>query len=150
MKYRNDIPVKGVFEMWVYRVADGQKVLQEHYFDPNTVVSLGKEKLARLIANDGTNHHITAVSVGTSSTEPTIADTSITDAFNKNITGYSFPGQTSVKFSWELGLTDAVGKAIAEYGLICQDSTLFARKTRGVINKESDVIINGEWTISFV
>lgn len=147
---KNKIELNGDFKIWVYKFIDNKKTLIEYYNDPNTVVDVGKEKLCKMLANDGVNHYISAIGVGTSTIAPTVADTTLTDLFTKSIDGYEYPNTTSIKFNWTLSLTDAVGKAIGEYALITQDGTLFSRKTRGVINKESDVLIEGSWTISFV
>lgn len=144
------IKIKGLFEIRVYNLIGGRLKLVEEYIDNNLVVSSGKQKINKLLANDGSDNHITMIGVGINSVAPTIADTSLTDSFSKNITSYSFPSQTSVTFNWALQLSDANGKAIAEYGLLCEDSTLFSRKTRGVINKESDVYIEGNWTINII
>ena len=147
MRFNDYLQFKGVFKQRIYRLVDDDFVLEEEYVDNNLVVSVGREKVSKLLANDGVGNYISAVAVGTSVVEPTIADTAITDPFTKNVTGYSYPATGSVQFNWTLELTEANGKAISEYGLMTQDGTLFARKTRGTVNKESDVKIEGEWTI---
>lgn len=150
MRFSDFLKLRGTFEQRIYRLVDGQLHLIENYVDRNLVVNLGKEKIAKLLANDGASNYISAISFGTSIIEPTVADTAITDPFTKNVTGYSYPSTASVKFSWTLELTEANGKAISEYGLLTQDSILFARKTRGTVNKESDVKIDGNWTINIL
>lgn len=151
MKFTDKLQFNGIFEQKIYKLDHHNKlILIEDYIDKNLIVTVGKEKITKLLANDGSNHYISSIAVGTNQTTPTIADTSITDSFIKNITSYSFPSQQSVSFSWVLELTEANGKSIGEYGLICQDSTLFARKTRGVVAKESDILIEGNWTINII
>jgi len=102
------------------------------------------------LANETAGNYITSISFGTATNRPTVGDIAITDAFTKNVSGYSFPSTTSVKFDWTLLTTEANGKAITEYGLLTQDGSLFSRKVRGVINKEADVLINGSWTITII
>ena len=148
--FNSGLEVHGTFEQRIYKMVDGELTLVEEYCDPNLVVNLGKGKITRLLANDGVGNYVSSIAVGTSLTTPTVADTVITDSFIKSLTGYLFPSATSVRFEWTLELTEANGKAISEYGLITQDGTLFSRKTRGTINKESDVKIDGSWTITLV
>ena len=38
---------------------------------------------------------------------------------------------------------------IVEYGLLCDDDSLFARKTREAIYKANDIAVDGEWSIIF-
>lgn len=149
--FQDSIKIKGIFEQKIYKLDSfGKLNLVEEYTDNNLVVTLGKEKMTKLLANDGVNNYISSISVGTDNTTPTVVNTTITDPFTTSIDGYSYPSNTSVKFDWTIALVDANGKAIGEYGLICQDSTLFARKTRGTVQKESDVLIEGSWTILFI
>ena len=54
-----------------------------------------------------------------------------------------------MSFSFTIGKAEANGKKIREFGLLCSDGTLFARKTRGVIEKADDIEIVGTWTIIF-
>lgn len=143
---KDRIQIIGKFEMNVYKKGK----LVEHYVDNNLVVTAGKEKMCMLLADDGATNFIQSISFGTSTINPTVADTTITDDFTKSILGYSYPSAREVQFNWELETTEANGKAISEYGLLCADSTLFARKIRGIINKESDVFLSGNWTIEFV
>ena len=143
---KDSIEVKGIFEVNIFK----NNKLVEHYIDNNLVVTLGKTKLCKLIANDGISNYIQSISFGTSTINPTVADTAITDPFTKSLIGYEYPTTRSVKFNWELETSEANGKAISEFGLICADDTLFARKIRGTIQKESDVFLSGSWTILFI
>lgn len=144
------VKIKGEFFQRIYKIVSGEKILIEKYEDKNLVVNLGKQKICKLIANDGVNNYVNSISFGTSIVNPTIADISITDPFNKGFTGYTYETDTSVTFEWELLTTEANGKSITEYGLICADSTLFSRKVRGSIEKESDIYIDGSWKITII
>jgi hypothetical protein len=88
----------------------------------------------------------------TTGAEPALSDTSIANAFTKGLLGSSYPAAGQVKFSWNLTTAEANGKAILEFGLICEDLTLFSRRIResgNPINKESDISLEGDWTIIF-
>jgi uncharacterized protein YdhG (YjbR/CyaY superfamily) len=81
-----------------------------------------------------------------------MGDTQLTNAYDRDISGYSFPASNEVRFDWELPVDEDNGKAIVEFGLLTADGTLFARKVRkgGLpIYKESDISIEGTWTIIF-
>jgi hypothetical protein len=123
----------------------------ERYSDKNLIVNVAKTSLARLLGGDGLNKNVSKIAFGTSATAPDVADTAITGAVVKAISGgeITFPEYNSVLFSWTLGLSEANGLAIAEFGLLSNDNTLFARKVRSVINKTSDLSFSGTWKIIF-
>jgi hypothetical protein len=90
------------------------------------------------------------IAFGTSGVAPTVNDEEITDAFEKNLSGHTYPEAGQVQFSWNLATSEDNGQAILEFGLICADGTLFARRTRtNPIYKESDISLLGTWTIIF-
>lgn len=137
--------IKGEFRLRVYR----KGVLIEEYVDHNMIMNVAKDAMAKLIGGSGTGKTITKIGFGTSSTAPTPDNTALANSYSKNVAGVSYPTTGQVAFSWSLGTSEANGKAIAELGLICSDGTLFARKVRGVINKDADLSLDGTWTIIF-
>jgi hypothetical protein len=137
--------VKGMFELRVFR--DGQVI--EEYSDENMIVNAAKDALARLIGGDGTGKTITGIGFGTNGSGPTPADTALTGAFIKTLSGRSYPQTGQVRFTWSLATTEANGMSVREFGLICSDNTIFARKTRGAIEKANDISLEGSWTIIF-
>lgn len=139
-------PLKGSFELTVRHI-DGR--ILEHYIDSNLIVNGGRTAVMRLLGVGDTDKQLTKLSVGTNGTAPVGTDTAITGAFTKALGTVSFPSVSSVKFDWTLTAGEANGIAIREFGLMCDDDTLFARKVRELINKNSDIILNGSWTISF-
>lgn len=124
-------------------------IIVEKYVDNNLVVNGGRNAVMELLGNATAGKRLTKLSVGTNSTAPTPSDTAITNAFVKNLGTVSYPTISSVKFEFSIGAGEANGIGINEFGLLCLDNTLFARKTRETINKNSDIILNGAWTISF-
>lgn len=138
---------KGRFELNVICAHTG-KIL-EHYVDKNLVVNGGRTAVCRLLGAGGSTKQLTQLSVGTNGTQPTGVDNAITNEFKKNLGTVTYPTISSVRFAFSLGASEANGLAIAEFGILCADNTLFARKVREVINKNSDIILNGNWTISF-
>lgn len=145
MKVADIVNIKGVFEMKIYKAG----ILIEKYVDENMIMNVAKGALAKLIAGDGLNKVITKIGFGTNGSGPTPDDTGLTDAYVKPLSGHSYPQVNQVKFTWSLLTTEANGKQIREVGLICSDNTLFARKTRGVIEKADDISLDGSWTIIF-
>jgi hypothetical protein len=120
--------------------------------EQNLIVTVGRTKMARLLAGDVAGNHVSKIAFGTNGTAPALTDTQITSAFTKNLLGFSYPAAGQVKFNWNLTTTEANGKAILEFGLICEDLTLFSRRIRESgkpINKESDISLEGDWTIIF-
>jgi hypothetical protein len=120
--------------------------------DHNLIVTVGRTQIARLLAGNLTGKQVTKIAFGTNGTEPELSDTSIANAFTKNLIGSSYPAAGQVKFDWNLTTEEANGKAILEFGLICEDLTLFSRRIRESgkpINKESDISLEGDWTIIF-
>lgn len=141
------VPLKGRFELQIIDAKTGRVI--ENYVDKNLVVNGGRTAVMVLLGSSASAKQLTKLSVGTNGTAPVGTDTTITGAFTKNVGATSYPTANSVRFDWQLGAGDANGINIAEFGLLCTDNTLFARKVRAVIAKNSDIILNGNWTISF-
>lgn len=145
MNVTDEATLRGEFVMRVYRKGE----LIEEYVDKNMIMNVAKDAMARLIGGSGTGKTITKIGFGTNTTAPTPDNTALTDAYSKNVSGVTYPATGLVSFGWSLSTSEANGKAIAELGLICSDGTLFARKVRGVINKDADLSLDGTWTILF-
>jgi hypothetical protein len=145
-KFLEKVPMRGVFKTFVYR----RGVLVEEYCDDNLIVNGARLQMAHLVAGDAAQRHINRIAFGTNGTEPDPADTLITNQYAKSISGVVYPENGRAQFDWELLVTENNGMAILEFGLLTQDGTLFARKTRtSPIYKESDISIEGHWTIIF-
>lgn len=140
------IKVRGEFTL-VIRDKAGKLV--ERFSEKNLIVNLAKTTLATLLGAGGSTKNINTIAFGTSATAPDIADTTITGAVTKLVSSVTYPEFNSVLFNWVLGLTEGNGVAIAEFGLLSVDGTLFARKTRSVINKTADLSFAGSWKIIF-
>lgn len=142
------IAVRGEFTL-IVRDAIGRII--EEYTDKNLIVNLAKTSLAALLGGNGANKNVSKIAFGTNGVAPDVADTVITGAVVKAIAGGSitYPEFNSVLFAYTLGLAEGNGLAIAEFGLLSNDNTLFARKTRSVINKTSDISFSGTWKIIF-
>lgn len=121
----------------------------EKYEDKNLIVNGSKTALARLLDGSNAGKRVTKIAFGTNATAPDISDTTITGAVIKNLTGSTYPEFNSVQFSWLLDFVDGNGLNIAEFGLLCDDGSLFARKTRTAIAKTSDLQLIGAWKIVF-
>jgi len=145
-KINETVLLRGVFEMRVYKAGK----LMEEITDNNLIVNIAREQMAHLVAGETSERHITSIAFGTNNVDPEPGDTVITGQFVKPLLGYSFPANGRVRFDWILGVTENNGMAIREFGLLTADERLFARKTRtNPINKESDISIEGNWTIIF-
>lgn len=141
------IDIKGIFRLKIYDAKTGRLI--EEYEDKNLVVNGGRTAVTKLLGGEGSGKSLTKIAFGTNSTAPTAADTLITGAYSKSLGSVSYPTVSSVRWNWELNDTEANGMAIVEFGILCNDNTLFARKTRDVINKNSSIRLVGTWEISF-
>jgi hypothetical protein len=140
--------VKGILRYTIYK--NGIPI--EEVEEQNLIVTVGRTQMAHLLAGDLTGKQLTKIAFGTSGVAPALPDTQITSPFTKNLLGYSYPAAGQVKFNWNLTTAEANGKAILEFGLICADTTLFSRRIRESgkpIYKESDISLEGDWTIIF-
>ena|SRR6478752_7082143 len=147
MNHESLPPLKGEFVLDIIDAKSGEVI--EHYEDKNLVVNGGRQIVMQLLGSANTNKKLSKLAVGTNGTAPAGGNTAITGAYTKNLGAVSYPTISSVRFDWTLGAGEANGIAIREFGILSTDSTLFARKVREVINKNSDIILNGNWTISF-
>jgi hypothetical protein len=141
-------PLKGILRYKVFK----NGILLEDVEEQNLIVTLGRTQMAHLLAGDLTGKQVTKIAFGTSGTAPALSDTQITNDFTKKLLGFSYPAAGQVKFNWNLTTAEANGKAILEFGLICEDLTLFSRRVRESgkpIYKESDISLEGDWTIIF-
>ncbi len=145
MKLIEEMPMRGVFELSILR--NGKEI--EHYRDDNMIMNVARDALARLVGGDGTGKVIAKIGVGTNGDGPDPADTALKSPYIKNLGKRSYPATGQVTFEFSFGLAEANGLAIREFGLVCSDGTLFARKTRGIIEKAVDIEIHGTWTIIF-
>lgn len=145
MNFRDDARLRGVFEIRVIKA--GREL--EHYRDENMIMSSARDALARLISGAGSGKTVTKIGVGTNGNGPTPDDKGLTGAYSKPVSGCTYPATGEACFAFTIGAGEANGKSIREFGLLCSDGTLFARKTRGVIEKADDIEITGTWTIKF-
>ena len=140
------ISLKGIFQLKIYK----QGVLVDEFEESNLIVDNAKIQLSELTAGQVINRHITKIAFGTNSTEPDPSDSIITDQYAKPISSFSYPENGRVQFNWELGISENNGMAIMEFGLLSENGSLFARKSRmNAINKGSDISLEGSWTIIF-
>jgi hypothetical protein len=145
-KFFDKVSLRGVFEMRVYK----SRKLVEEFTDDNLIMNIAKEQMAHLIAGEILGRYITQIAFGTSNTDPDPTNTVITGQWAKPVLGHSYPVSGRVRFNWELLTSEANGMAIREFGLLTGDDRLFARKIRiNSINKESDISVDGSWTIIY-
>ena len=145
MRFEDATPLRGEFTLSIRK--NGVEV--EHYADHNMIMSSARDALARLLGGDGSGKTITHIGVGTDGSGPDPADTGLTSAFTKKLSGQSSASTGRVTSSLTSGKAADNGKRRRGFGLRCSDGTLFARKTRGVIEKADDIEIVGTWTIIF-
>ena len=120
----------------------------KHYEDHNLLVTLGRQRMAELLAGISTSY-VTQVGVGTNNTAATIDDTGLTDAVLRPVTSATADGKVA-RFNFFIDTKTANGLKICEFGLFCADGTMFSHRTRtGIIEKANDIEINGYWEIRF-
>jgi hypothetical protein len=139
--------LKGIFRLQIICAITGRII--ENYVDNNLVLNGGRTAVMLLLGAGDTGKQLTQIAVGTNGTAPVGTDVAITGAFTKALGAVSYPSANSVRFDFQIGAGDANGIAIQEFGILCDDNTVFARKVRALINKNSDIILNGNWTIQF-
>lgn len=148
MKLLDIVPMRGQLRISIYRIIDGQKVLIDGFDDHNLITLSGKQLITFLLAGEPGNHKITKIGVGEDGTTPADSDVGLLNAFIKLIDSYNFLADNIVQFNFSIDTGDANGLQIAEFGLFSDDGQLFARKIRlPAIPKDSDIIIEGDWTI---
>jgi hypothetical protein len=149
--------LKGILCCRVYQHVNGERRLIEEYYDNNLIVNMARVQMARLVAGEFEDRNIAKIGFGTNETKPEVGDTDLTGAFVKELDGYEFPDMGQVLFNWSLSTSEANGMAIREFGLFCEDDALFARRRREKVGgdpadpiyKESDISLEGTWTIIF-
>jgi hypothetical protein len=138
------------------------RVLVDEYKSPNRIVTGAKKQMAHLAVGESAGFKINRIGFGTGSGPALADDEGLTNAFIKEISGYSFPEDGKVLISVVLETGEANGLAIMEGGLYCEDGTLFARARRETENEETgeteplppmvkadDFSIEWEWEITF-
>ena len=136
---------RGIFAL-VVRDINGRLI--ESYTDNNLIVDGARDAMARLVSSIG-DRVITKLGVGTGTSPATPSDKNLTNPHYVDVLSFSYPSSGAVTFTFKLGADDANGMAITEYGLTCTDGSLFARKIRSVITKQSDLIFEIAWTLKF-
>jgi ABC-type uncharacterized transport system ATPase subunit len=145
MKDKDFVTMRGDFRLVVKK----NGVVIEEYEDHNMIMNVAKDAMAKLIGGNGSGKTVTKIGFGTNGSGPSPADTALTGSYSKNVASISYPVTGQAQFNWLLTTTEANGMSIKEFGLICGDATLFARKTRGAIEKQDDISLDGSWTIIF-
>jgi hypothetical protein len=106
--------------------------------------------MARLIAGDAEGRPMLSIAFGANGAASTADDADIANAFVKNLDGTGCPEVGQSRFAWSLSTSETNALAIMEFGLLTADGALFCRRTRPTpVNKESDISLEGTWTIIF-
>lgn len=138
--------MRGILKVRVFK---NGKLIDE-FEERNLIVNAARVQMAHLIAGDTAERSIKFISFGTSGTAPQATDTAITNPYPKPVSGFSYPAMGQCQIDWSLTTAEANGKAIMEFGLLTEDGSLFCRRVRTTpINKESDISLEGTWTIIF-
>lgn len=141
----NSARLEGYFHVEIRR----NGVLIGEFDELNLIVAGAKNQLARMIGGDAANRNIVNIGFGIGASPAAPGNTALTSAYTKAVTSIDYPAAGQVRFNWSLSTSEANGKEITEFGLICADGTLFSRKVRAPIQKESDLSLSGSWTIIF-
>lgn len=149
MKAIDTATMQGRLRINVYRLIEGRKIPIDRFVDNNLIVSSGYQLITFLLAGEPGNHKITKIAVGENGTAPDASDVGpLLNQFLKPIDSYNFLADNIVQFNISIDTGEANGLQIAEFGLFSEDEQLFARKIRlPAIPKDSDIIIEGDWTI---
>jgi hypothetical protein len=150
MFLKDDIPLRGILQLKVFR----RGKLIEDDGGNNLITYYARNMMARYLTGEAEenelSHIITHVAIGTNGEPPQGDDAAITGVLVKEVTGFTYPAIGQVQYTWELAEAEGNGMTIYEFGLLTDDGTLFARRTRNApINKDSDIRIEGRWIILF-
>lgn len=140
----DSVKITGVFGVKVIK----NGVVIDVYEANNLVVSNGRSQVAAMIGGPTTDKYVSGIAFGTNATAPASGDSAITAPFPVAVTA-SYPSPGVVQFDWVLDANDDNGVTIAEAGLICDDGSLFARKTMPAIAKDNTIRLEGYWKIIF-
>ena len=138
---------RGVFDLHIFK--NGVEI--EHFVEHNLIVNSARTAMAHLVGSADATKKITQFGIGTDNTEPDLANTSLTNVFQKDIDSVVYPedDEYNVQFNFSLSVDEGNDMEITEFGLMCADGSLFARKVRKAISKDSDISLTGSWTIMF-
>jgi len=150
VELKEKVSLRGVLKGNVYKGEGDERKLIETFEYDNLIVDLARTNMAHLIAGDVANRSMQAISFGTNGSNPTVDDTEIQNPFTKNLGAVTYPAVGQVTFAWNLTTSEANGLAIMEMGMLTANGNLFCRRTRATpINKQSDISLEGTWTIYF-
>jgi len=148
---KDHIRVTGEVEFEI-RHTDG-RIEYEHV--KNLVVSVGRERLAKLLAGDETGT-VQYFRIGTGTTASASANTALQTQVNitsgvnqKAIDSATYPAVGKVQFNFTLDNDEGNGNDISEYALYTSDGVMFARVVRSPFAKTSGSVITGRWKINF-
>jgi len=149
MKFKDNASPVGTLTVKIFNAITGE--LLEEWTAKNLIVNSGKSGMAHLLGEGGayTDKKVYRIAFGTDGSDPTPADTAITGAYTKVLNSVTYPDDTSVLFTWSLAAAENNGMNIREFGLLTVDSTLYSRRTRAVIPKDSSLRLEGSWKIQF-
>ena len=156
---KSDIETRGIVELIVTNVITNEIVRREFH---NTVLTIGKQMLAKTIANDIGATPIFVENMlfgqgGEDESVPKSVDTGRTSLFNfisgTRITAASawnseFP--TRATFSATLDASTANGSTINEAALELSNNDLLSMITFGGLSKTSSLAFTLNWTVIFV
>jgi len=129
---------------------------------PNTILRLGREALAKSLANDigdGFNFYISRMLFGdngTTSGSPKFVDTArnglfgVTRANKPVISSVDTNVQGRVVFTSVLAFEEANGFTLSEMAIQMNTSDLYSMVTFGGITKTSEMQITWNWSLNFV
>jgi hypothetical protein len=159
LDFHDDGVVRGVFELIVSDVHGNILSVDR---DENMIMNSARTDLAHLVVSDGAPvHAITHMAFGSAGHDPAniaspltidpagVALTSEIAGIRQPISTFMFPAFNSVTLTAQLGANVGNGNIISEYGLITGAGSLFAKKNRGVLTKNSDLVLTINWTLVF-
>jgi hypothetical protein len=141
--------LSGRLTLQVFRMIDGLKILIACYDSNNLITISGLQLVTYLLSGEPGNNKVTKVGVG-DGTDPTHkSDVGLSNAYIKDIDYYTFDAENIINYKISMDTGDGNGLNISEFGLFSGDEQLFARRIQTpVIPKDSDIIIEGNWTVS--
>jgi hypothetical protein len=146
---RDTASLSGRLTLQVFRIIDGLKILIACYDSDNLITISGLQLVTFLLSGEPGNNKVTKVGVGDGSWPTHKSDVGLSNAYIKDIDYYTFDAENVINYKISMDTGDGNGLDISEFGLYSGDEQLFARRIQTpVIPKDSDIIIEGNWTVS--
>jgi hypothetical protein len=147
---KETLHVYGHFKAVISKLTSGLWVPIDIIDQKNQIVDNLLTHIMTKIGNTTTTN-ITQLTFGTGTVEPnrTNSISDMVNVYTNTLIGTpTHPEYNKIKYVFELGANENNGYNISEYALTLDDNTIVCRITRGIVEKKSNIRIDGTWEIT--